>query len=207
MARSIARTETALPPSFGSKAALRAVLLARRQRYVDSDCGAADAVATVGAHQTLAQRIESEITATRTHSLGFYWPLPGEFDARALVGDWLRDATHCAALPVVTDPAGPLAFHRWTPTAAMRAGRYGIAVPAQAIDLTPAVLLIPCVGFDAARYRLGYGGGFYDRTLAALRPRPFTIGIAYECLRIESLPREPHDLPLDVILTESARYA
>ena len=68
------------------------------------------------------------------------------------------------------------------------------------------LLLVPCVGFDAARLRLGYGGGYYDRTLASLQPRPYTVGLAFECARVAALPREPHDVPLDLILTETGRY-
>jgi len=107
------------------------------------------------------------------------------------------------ALPVVTAPAAPLAFAAWAPGDALVKDALGVSVPAS-LDLVPCpqALLIPCVGFNAARFRLGYGGGYYDRTLAVV-PRPLTVGIAYACLAA-SFDAAPHDIALDTILTESA---
>jgi 5,10-methenyltetrahydrofolate synthetase len=88
----------------------------------------------------------------------------------------------------------------------MRAGAYGIPVPAHGRSVQPDCLLVPCVGFDRARYRLGYGGGFYDRTLADLVPWPLTVGIAFEATRVESIGPASHDIQLDVVLTDAAEY-
>nr|WP_144827526.1 5-formyltetrahydrofolate cyclo-ligase [Cupriavidus gilardii] len=138
--------------------------------------------------------------------LGFYWPVQHEFDARAVVARWLAGSPgREAALPVVSRPAAPLDFHRWQPDTPMREGRYGIAVPDGTPAVQPDALLIPCVGFSARKFRLGYGGGFYDRTLAALPGKPVAIGVAYEACRVELAPAE-HDIPMDWLVTESGRF-
>ena len=109
-------------------------------------------------------------------------------------------------LPVVTEPGAPLQFRRWTPETAMEAGPWDIPQPAAGPGVTPATLLVPLVGFDAGGRRLGYGGGFYDRTLAALQPRPLAIGLGFELSRIDSLAARPHDRPMDVIVTEAGAF-
>lgn len=137
-----------------------------------------------------------------------YWPIAGEFDVRAALERWFAmrpDAS--AALPVVIGRDAPMVFHRWRPGDPVREGHFRIPVPAVETPVEPDLLLIPCVGIDDARYRLGYGGGFYDRTLAAFEmrgaPRPLAVGIAFDAGRVDALPREAHDIPLDVALTES----
>jgi 5-formyltetrahydrofolate cyclo-ligase len=135
--------------------------------------------------------------------VGFYWPVRGEIDVRPFV-ERLRAAGSLAALPVVGEPGAPLAFHRWTPETDMHAGPFGIPSPAGGDALVPDLLLIPLVGFDDAGYRLGYGGGYYDRTLAALTPPPRTIGIGYELGRMATIRPQAHDVPLDLVVTEAA---
>jgi 5-formyltetrahydrofolate cyclo-ligase len=76
-------------------------------------------------------------------------------------------------------------------------------VPADSPVLTPDLLLVPLVGFDPAGYRLGYGGGYYDRTLAAIQPRPLAIGIGFEQQALATIHPQPHDIPMDYIVTES----
>src|SRR6185312_449850 len=131
-------------------------------------------------------------------ALGIYWPMRGEPDLR----DWYDElASHgiLLALPVVADPDAPLRFAAWEPGDALIKEAMGTSIPARIETfMQPEALLIPCVGFNAANARLGYGGGFYDRTLAS-SPRPFAIGIAYECARAEFVS-EPHDIPLDLIV-------
>jgi len=134
-----------------------------------------------------------------------YWPIRGEFDPR----DYLRQvigAGAAAALPVVVAPATPLEFRPWTPDARMESGRWITFHPAEGPALTPTALLIPLVGYDAAGHRLGYGAGFYDRTLAALEPRPLAIGIGFELARLASIDPGPHDRPMDVIVTEAGVF-
>ncbi|RZT38643.1 5-formyltetrahydrofolate cyclo-ligase [Cupriavidus agavae] len=141
--------------------------------------------------------------------VGFYWPIQEEFDARAVVARWLAAMPgRVAALPVVSRPGAPLDFHAWTPDTTMRAGHYGIPVPDGTGAVMPDALLIPCVGFSADKFRLGYGGGFYDRTLAALAgagTTPVAIGIGYEACRVP-LVAEPHDLPMEWMVTEAGVF-
>ncbi|AJP59319.1 5-formyltetrahydrofolate cyclo-ligase [Pandoraea vervacti] len=162
----------------------------------------------------LALRLADELARRAPRCVGFYWPIQGEFDARAVVADWLAQApaggmtaARLAALPVVTAPATPLVFHRWTPDTPMMEGRYRIPVPRATEVLVPDLLLVPCVGFTREGLRLGYGGGFYDRTLHSMAPAPQTLGIAYDVLEVEHLSAEAHDLALDAIVTESATFA
>jgi 5,10-methenyltetrahydrofolate synthetase len=159
----------------------------------------------------LAARLADELARRAPRCVGFYWPIQDEFDAREAVSAWLASAPagelRLAALPVVTAPATPLVFHRWTPDTPMTEGRYRIPVPHDTEVLVPDLLLVPCVGFTRDGLRLGYGGGFYDRTLHSMAPTPQTLGIAYDALEIDHLDAEAHDLALDAIVTESATFA
>jgi 5-formyltetrahydrofolate cyclo-ligase len=152
------------------------------------------------------EKIETHLRALlrqlRVKTIGFYWPFKGEFDARPLVSQLIATGI-TAALPVVVQPKMPLEFRRWLPDAAMEPGAYGILVPKENIIVTPDLLLAPMVGFDVAGYRLGYGGGYYDRTFASLSPKPYAIGIAYELSRLETIYPQEHDIPLDVVITEA----
>jgi 5-formyltetrahydrofolate cyclo-ligase len=133
-------------------------------------------------------------------SVGVYWPLAGEPDLRAAYAE-LAAAGVQLALPVVMERDAPLAFAAWTPGEAMLPDQQGVRVPAQLRFIPcPAALLVPCLGFDAGGYRLGYGGGYYDRTLAGT-PRPHTLGIAYSNQQAV-FPHDAYDVPLDVIVTE-----
>lgn len=134
--------------------------------------------------------------------VGFYWPFKGEIDLRHLVRDLIGLGAE-AALPVVVEKGQPLEFWSWQPRAKMGRGIWNIPVPAERKPVRPTALLVPLVGFDGAGYRLGYGGGYYDRTLAQLEPRPLTIGIGYACGRLSTIFPQPHDIPLDAIVTEA----
>lgn len=142
-------------------------------------------------------------------SVGFYWPLAGEFDARPAISLWLgASEARTASLPIIKERGVPLEFHAWSPTTPMKIGHHRIAEPTSGQVVIPELLLVPCVGFDADGYRLGYGGGYYDRTLAAWpgARKPVTVGIAYEACRTDALRREAHDIPLDLIVTEAGTY-
>nr|WKF57641.1 5-formyltetrahydrofolate cyclo-ligase [Paraburkholderia busanensis] len=157
----------------------------------------------------LGRRVLDALKRYDVRSVGFYWPLAGEFDARGAIALWLAaDAQREAALPVVRERGVPLEFHAWTPDTPMRIGHHRIAEPAAGRVTIPELLFVPCVGFDADGFRLGYGGGYYDRTLAAWpgAAQPVTVGIAYEACRTQALQREAHDMPLDLIVTEAALY-
>jgi 5-formyltetrahydrofolate cyclo-ligase len=137
--------------------------------------------------------------------IGFCWPFKGEFDARFVVRHW-RNEGAIATLPEVIDKARPLHFRKWWPGAPMRAGAYDIPVPDGTDVLTPDILIIPMIGFDEQGYRLGYGGGYFDRTLAELERRVLTVGVSYEPLRMPTIHPQPHDIPMDFVVTEAALY-
>jgi 5-formyltetrahydrofolate cyclo-ligase len=133
--------------------------------------------------------------------LGVYWPIRGEIDLREFAREHVA-AGGTVGLPVVVQDAAPLQFWRWRPGVPLTRGQWNIPVPPQRDVVTPDILVVPLVGFDAGRYRLGYGGGFYDRTLAAAQPRPKTIGIAFADAQLPTIYPQPHDIPMDVIVTE-----
>jgi 5-formyltetrahydrofolate cyclo-ligase len=135
-------------------------------------------------------------------ALAGYWPIQGEFDPLPYLKRVIA-AGGQVALPVARRPAGPLEFRLWTPAAPMTAGLWDIPHPADGAVVVPSALLIPLVGFDGAGHRLGNGGGYYDRTLAALAPRPLAIGIGFEVGRLATIAPAPHDQPMDAIVTEA----
>ncbi|NBU58208.1 MAG: 5-formyltetrahydrofolate cyclo-ligase [Betaproteobacteria bacterium] len=140
-------------------------------------------------------------------SLGFCWPYRAEFDMRDVVAAWLHaDTTRWAALPVVGVTGVPMRWRRWDPRAELPLDRYGIPFPGDGPDLHPELLLIPCNGFDARGYRIGYGAGHFDRTLAAMQPRPLAIGVAYELARLPDTQPQAHDLPMDWLITEGGAW-
>lgn len=140
--------------------------------------------------------------------LGFCWPHRGEADLRVMVGHWLRAHPHRrAALPVVVAPGSPMTFRAWTPDSEMLPDRHGIPTPVEGEILVPDVLLVPLNAFDRAGYRLGYGGGYFDRTLAQIKPTPTTVGVGYEVGRVDTTHPQPHDLPMDWIATEAGIHA
>jgi 5-formyltetrahydrofolate cyclo-ligase len=195
-----AQTKNAIDDS--PKRILRATLLANREAHLADP-------ARPGMDDSLAARLLDILNTRAVSRIGFYWPVAGEFDARDVVMQWLAaDDSREAALPVVVQPHAPVVFHAWRAQSTMKEGRYRIPVPADERMAVPELLLIPCVAFDEARFRLGYGGGYYDRTLAAwpVSPPPMTIGVAFEAGKCDALPRETHDMPLDAIVTEAALY-
>jgi 5-formyltetrahydrofolate cyclo-ligase len=134
--------------------------------------------------------------------LAFYWPVRAEPDITPAVITWLAEAAgRTAALPVVAGQL--LQFAPWQPGMPMKSGSFGIQVPDTAERMKPQLLVIPCVGIDEQRYRIGYGAGYYDRTLAAFSVRPSTLGIAFDCGRVKTIDPQPHDVALDLGMTES----
>lgn len=133
--------------------------------------------------------------------IGFYWPIRGEYDARKLVAALIERGAR-AAMPVVVQKGAPLVFRNWHPDARMENGFWDIPVPAEDNRVIPTTLLVPLVGFDERGYRLGYGGGYYDRTLASFPTRPLAIGVGYELARLETIYPQSHDIPMSMIVTE-----
>jgi 5-formyltetrahydrofolate cyclo-ligase len=134
-------------------------------------------------------------------TIGFYWPFNGEVDPRVAVHR-LRARGARTALPVVVEKRAPLEFRHWAPGVETVPGVFGLPVP-QSPVVVPDVVLMPPVGFDGRGFRLGYGGGYFDRTLAGLMPQPLKIGLARDGSRIETIHPQPHDIPMDFVITEA----
>ena len=134
--------------------------------------------------------------------VGFYWPFKAEFDPRFAIHQ-LRLSGARTALPVVLQKHAPLEFRAWWPSAQMTKGVFELPIPDGTEVVWPDALLIPPVGFDAQGYRLGYGGGYFDRTLATMSPQPLKIGVAFELSRMRTIRPQPYDIPMDFIVTEA----
>jgi 5-formyltetrahydrofolate cyclo-ligase len=154
------------------------------------------------ASEAISQHLASRFPAEALPSLGCYWPFRREYDCLPLMRSVI-EAGGKVALPVVLEKNHPLEFRPWTPKARMEAGVWNILHPAEGPAVRPAVLLVPLVGFDAQGYRLGYGAGYYDRTIATYTTPPLTIGVGFELCRMSTIHPQSHDLPMDYIVTEN----
>jgi len=181
-----------LQPSRDKKT-LRRQLQAERQSLVDR-------------HQRsvhLQEVLRVWLIGRTENTIGAYWPIKGEFDALPALYRWSEaEPDRRIGLPVMDRETKQLRFHVWYPGCPMEEDAYGIPKPKDTDQFEPGLLLVPCVGFGPGGVRLGYGGGFYDRTLATLQPRPLTVGVAYAHGFVPWLEAEAHDVPLDVVLTE-----
>ena len=151
------------------------------------------------------ERLCGEIDLAPYRVLGIYWPIRAEIDVRDIAIRHI-EAGGVAALPVVVHKNAPVEFWPWEPGTSMRRGFWNIPVPASGTAVRPDALIIPLVGFDAACFRLGYGGGYYDRTLAALSPLPLRIGLAFAEAQIATIYPQPHDVPMSMVVTDRALY-
>ena len=151
---------------------------------------------------SITQLLTEGFPILQVMAVSFYWPFQGEFDPRFAIRQ-LRTRGATAALPVVVQKGTPLQFREWWPGAPVTKGVFDLPVPDGTAVVRPQALLIPPVGFDAEGYRLGYGGGYFDRTLALMRPQPLKIGVAFELSRIATTHPQPHDVPMDFIVTEA----
>jgi 5-formyltetrahydrofolate cyclo-ligase len=138
--------------------------------------------------------------------ISFYWPFRGEPDLRPLMRR-LAHAGVALALPVVVERGTPLHFRPWVPRAEMELGIWNIPVPATKREVVPKLLLAPVVGFTPEGYRLGYGGGYFDRTLAQLGPGHAAIGVGFELGRLPTIHPQPHDIRMSRIVTEAGVVA
>jgi 5-formyltetrahydrofolate cyclo-ligase len=129
-----------------------------------------------------------------------YWPMRAEPDLRPWMAV-LCEHGQRVLLPVVVARGQPLVFREWRPGTRLARGIWNIPYPADGAVLTPDVAIAPVVGFDGQCYRLGYGGGYFDRTLASLDPRPLAIGIGYPSAALATIHPQPHDMPMDWIVT------
>lgn len=147
--------------------------------------------------------LESRLGGPAGRIISGYWPIKGEPDLRPWLISLIERGAN-VALPVVVVPSAPLVFRRWTPETKMERGNWNIPVPpAEAAVLVPDIALAPLVGWDSRGYRLGYGGGYFDRTLASLSPCPHVIGIGLQSAHIGTIYPQPHDIRLSAIVTEA----
>jgi 5-formyltetrahydrofolate cyclo-ligase len=142
--------------------------------------------------------------------IGAYWPIKGEFDPLPALHRWKEDGElveqpqlRRIGLPVVNRQHKTMTFHAWYPGCPMEEDAYGIPKPKDTELVVPSLLFVPCVGYGIGGYRLGYGGGFYDRMLASLEPKPVTVGLGFAQGFVDDLEPEPHDVPLDAILNDN----
>jgi 5-formyltetrahydrofolate cyclo-ligase len=187
---------------------------ARPTRYVDPvraqwrrDLRAAREALTDRAQREarLVAHVEHWLQTVDVKRLGFFWPTRAEPDLSALIGRWLQaDSSRVAALPVIEGEY--LRFAPWAPGVTLIRGPFDVQIPDTERRIDPQLLIIPCVGVDRLRYRLGYGGGYYDRTVPSMTPLPVTAGVGFDCARIETIDPKPHDLQLDVAITESGAW-
>ena len=180
-----------------ARRALRRALIAQREALPPE---------TVTAwSRAICTHLQREFPQLAQQRVAFCWPIRNEADLRPLIADWLNagSPSFVPLLPVVVAAESSLAFRRWSPAAALEIDRYGIPTPGAGDFITPAAILIPVNAFDGEGYRLGYGGGYFDRTLASLTPRPLAIGVGFELARVASVLPEAHDVRLDAIVTEA----
>jgi len=153
----------------------------------------------------IMSHLDSLIGQLAPRVLAFCWPFRAEADCREWVKRWLEeDATRLAALPVVGERGAPLVFRRWKPTAEWALDRYGIPFPTQTEEVRPEVALVPLNAFDARGYRLGYGGGYFDRTLAAMQM--VAVGVGFELGRENDVLPQAHDHAMHWLVTEAGVF-
>jgi 5-formyltetrahydrofolate cyclo-ligase len=150
----------------------------------------------------IADNLDRLLPSLSGKVVSLYWPLRGEPDLRGWLGRILERGAICA-LPVVARKHAPLVFHLWRPGEELVRGFWNIPVPAKEEAVTPDIALAPFVGYDEESYRLGYGGGYFDRTLAVLPPSRQVIGVGYSAFAIRTIYPLAHDIRMDAIVTES----
>jgi 5-formyltetrahydrofolate cyclo-ligase len=153
--------------------------------------------------QLVLDRLIHTASSLDIQIVGFYWPFRREIDVLPFIELALSQG-RSAALPVVVARDQPLEFRQWKPGDPMASGVYDIPFPATGRVVQPDTLIVPLVGYDAESYRLGYGGGYYDRTLAAMEKKPITIGVGFSIAKLETIHPQPYDIPMDYIVTEDA---
>ena len=181
-----------MPETTAQKARIRRELLASRQAIPPEVRRTLDAA--------ISRRVIDWWETSKAGTIGVYWPIRDEPDLNAAYAELAARGVRLA-LPVVVDKNAPLRFIAWTPGDRMSKDSFGVAIPVTNNEVRPEALLIPCVGFNENRFRLGYGGGFYDRTLA-IEPRPVAIGIGYAIAKAD-FAADSHDVALDAVITET----
>lgn len=177
----------------------------RQQAYTARDAAWR---ADPAAGEALKRRLAEVLSMPPRVPMSGYWPLEGEMDVRPALLGYHRQG-HPVGLPVVVAKGEPLLFRCWDPAQELVMGNFKVMTPPEnAAPMVPRILLVPMLAFDPDGYRLGYGGGFYDRTLAKLRGagHALAVGVAYAAQEMPFVPRGPYDQPLDLIVTERAAF-
>ena len=177
---------------------------AERQRLIALRT-ALDAATLERYRQEIDAHIARAFPGLAAAKLALCWPIKAEYDARHLAKT-LRERGALTALPVVVAPKQPLVFREWHPGTQMAVGPLEIPYPVHSPEVIPEAVLLPMNGWDDAGYRLGYGGGFFDRTLAGLPRKPAVIGVAYEMARLPTIHPQSWDIPVDWVVTERGVY-
>jgi 5-formyltetrahydrofolate cyclo-ligase len=154
------------------------------------------------AGEVILRELLVQLPPTSHELIGCYWPFRREFNCVPYMRDVIRSGGR-VALPVVTGRGRPLEFRCWTESAEMQSGVWNIPHPASGEPVFPSALVVPLVGFDDGGYRLGYGAGYYDRTVGSFAVRPFLVAVGFEFSRLPTIHPQPHDEPMDVIITEA----
>ena len=146
------------------------------------------------------------LAGRRENTIGAYWPIKGEFDPLPALYRWSEGGVDGSprriGLPVADRETGSLRFHVWFPGCPMEQDAYDIPKPKDTDEFKPAMLVVPCLGFGPGGVQLGYGGGFFERTLASLQPRAITVGVSYSHGFLPLLRLGPREIQLDAMLTE-----
>lgn len=194
-------SESRIAREFGRDAMRRGLLEARR-RVTEPQRQAAN--------EALLVRLADHVGDAAHERIAIYWPVRNEPQLEPLAMQWVMQGAGLA-LPVVDAAAQPLRFVSWRHGDPLVPGAFGIARPASDVAIRPTLIIVPCLGFDVRAYRLGYGGGFYDRTIAALQADPNlpvrTVGVAWDEALLDNFEPLPTDLPLDAVVTPSAVFA
>jgi len=180
------------------KAATRKAAFAHRRAAHAADLAGDRAASRAAMDNFLAARLH-----TRAEIISGYRPIRTEIDPTPLM-EALHTAGHRLCVPVIQGRGLALRFREWRPGAEMIEGAFGALIPATGDWLEPRLLIAPLLAFDADGWRLGYGGGFYDRSLRGLRAnrRTLAVGFAYSVQQVDAVPRDPTDQPLDAVVTE-----
>ncbi len=187
-----------LPPD------LKAWRRSERERLIAARAALSPAILEAW-RQRIDRFLELSFPGLANSRLAFCWPIKGEYDARHFART-LRGKGALTALPVVVASRAPLVFREWHPGIELAKGPLDIPYPVNSSEVTPSGVLLPMNGWDRQGYRLGYGGGFFDRTLASLKKKPIVIGIGYEMARMETIHPQSWDIPVDYVVTEAGVY-
>ncbi|WP_069096169.1 5-formyltetrahydrofolate cyclo-ligase [Methyloligella halotolerans] len=173
----------------------------QRHRLIDERLSLSPEIRGFYARQII-EKLNQFLPIVKDLTVSGYWPCKGEPDLRPWLKSLHRGAGR-AALPVVVAKNKPLDFRAWRDGDPLERGVWNILHPAQGSDVLPDVIIAPLVGFDTSGYRLGYGGGYFDRTLAALENRPVIVGVGYGESKLRTIHPQAYDIPMDVVITQT----